>query len=1202
VKTGTGQIVLAVALATAALVSVVLVLSGSRLATDTWPGVRVAWAAGDDVAIGTPLLDEGFEDGILPPTGWQAFAYSSAANPDYGWYTTSVITYVRTYTYSAYHGDIPGGVDAESWLVTPLLTPTTSSELVFWQYEEYPDFYYRHSIWVSWGSPDPKENEYVFLAEVGPGLEKAWQEVRLDLSAYAGRPIYIAFRYESGPYGAGADKWAVDDVLVTTELVAVNDGPTLFGNTTTLTASVGTGTDIVYQWDPGDGSGLLAGQTITHVYPAASTYTAVVTASNGLGAVTATTTVLVEDPVSGLVAGNDGPTVLEAPTTLSATVTAGSNVAYTWDLDGSSGSEAVITHTYATPGVYTALVTATNSVSVMTTTTEVVVDEVVAGLSALNDGPTPLGELTALTATVTAGSNVAYTWDLDGSSGSGAVVAHTYTTPGVHTALVTATNSVSVMTATTEVVVDEIVAGLTAVNDGPTPLGELTVLGASVTAGSSVVYTWDFGDGTTGDGVSVVHTYAAVGAYTAVVTASNSVSWITATTEVVVNEVVTGLNADNDGPTSLGEPTALTATVTAGSNVAYTWDFGDGSVGTGAIVSHTYAAPGEYEAVVTATNSVGVVTATTAVLVEEPVSALAATNDGPTALGGATTLSAGAAGSNVAYTWDFGDGATGGGAVVAHTYPGVGVYTAVVTASNSVSWMTATTKVQVEEPVSGLAAADNSYRVLGQVSTLTATVTAGSNVEYMWDLGDGSVGTGAVVSHAYAAPGEYEVVVTATNSVSWMAATTSITVHEPVAGLTAANDGPTALGQSTALTATVSVGTDVSYVWDFGDGSTGSGAVVAHSYPEAGVYTAVVTATDPVSAISATTTVAVEEAMNSLTVLTDGPTALGQATTFTVSVDSGSNLLFSWDLGDGAQGSAYGDMEVVIVRTYEAVGRYTALFTATNPVEVFSKSVDIYVDVPVALPLLDEGLEDTIPPDGWTVYSSLAAGPQWQQAADRRHSGEYSVFHDDLHGDQDSWLVSPQLVPAVNSQLLFWQNENYTWVHHYHAIWVSTGSGDPKDNEFFEWTELPPGAEDTWEQVTLDLGEFAERPIYIAFRYQGDYADEWYLDDVRVTAPLTSVSNGTVVWGEPSVFTASVRNGTNISYTWDFGDGTEPVTSTASVISHVYSLPGYYTATVGASNSVNETQANCEAAVKAVLYLPLFNTNSAGAHPMRGGG
>jgi uncharacterized repeat protein (TIGR01451 family) len=245
-----------------------------------------------------------------------------------------------------------------------------------------------------------------------------------------------------------------------------------------------------------------------------------------------------------------------------------------------------------------------------------------------------------------------------------------------------ANNSDSVET----LVLDEPVSGLEAINDSPTGLGSATALSATITSGSNVVYTWDYGDGENGAGANVQHTYAAIGVYEAVVTATNSSNVLTATTTVtVVDTPIVGLAANNDSPTELGSATALSATITGGSNVTFSWDFGDGEGGTGADVQHTYATVGVYEAIVTALNGSGIVTATTTVTVTDvEISGLSAISDSPTDLGQVTTLTATVeGGTNVIYTWDFDDGETGEGQVVTHTYTAAGKYTVIVTATNS---------------------------------------------------------------------------------------------------------------------------------------------------------------------------------------------------------------------------------------------------------------------------------------------------------------------------------------------------------------------------------------------------------------------------------------------------------------------------------------------------------------------------------------
>jgi hypothetical protein len=78
------------------------------------------------------------------------------------------------------------------------------------------------------------------------------------------------------------------------------------------------------------------------------------------------------------------------------------------------------------------------------------------------------------------------------------------------------------------------ISGLHAQNDGPTLLGNITTLSAAVSSGSVLTYTWSLGDGQSAQGPVVTHTYSSIGFYTAIVTASNSVSLITATTPVTI--------------------------------------------------------------------------------------------------------------------------------------------------------------------------------------------------------------------------------------------------------------------------------------------------------------------------------------------------------------------------------------------------------------------------------------------------------------------------------------------------------------------------------------------------------------------------------------------------------------------------------------------------------------------------------------------
>ncbi len=280
------------------------------------------------------------------------------------------------------------------------------------------------------------------------------------------------------------------------------------------------------------------------------------------------------------------------------------------------------THTYSQAGVYTVSLTVEEECSSTLTRTNYIAayQAVKAGFSTL-----PAGGTVPLTATFTNTSTDAssYLWNFgDALTSTLDNPTHIYTAGGVYTVTLTASNPASeamamaVITAT-----EQPVAGLSAVNDSPTALGQITTLTATTAAGSNVTYTWDLGDGETTSGAVVPHIYPAVGVYTVVVTAGNPVGAVTATTTVTVtDQPIAGLSATNDSPTVLSQTTTLTAAIAAGSNVTYTWTFGEGVVGSGSVVTYTYPAVGFYGAVVTASNPINLVTATTAVTITAPPS------------------------------------------------------------------------------------------------------------------------------------------------------------------------------------------------------------------------------------------------------------------------------------------------------------------------------------------------------------------------------------------------------------------------------------------------------------------------------------------------------------------------------------------------------------------------------------------------------
>jgi PKD repeat protein len=117
------------------------------------------------------------------------------------------------------------------------------------------------------------------------------------------------------------------------------------------------------------------------------------------------------------------------------------------------------------------------------------------------------------------------------------------------------------------------------------------------------------------------------------------------------------------------------------------------------------------------------------------------------------------------YDWDFGDGSPHGTtATVAHSYASAGSWNVILTvtdddgAPSTTSHMIATTDPPANLPPTPSFTSSS----LGLTATFTSTSTDsdGTVVDWQWDFGDGTFGSGQSVQHLYLAPGTLNVKLT----------------------------------------------------------------------------------------------------------------------------------------------------------------------------------------------------------------------------------------------------------------------------------------------------------------------------------------------------------------------------------------------------------------------------------------------------------
>ena len=341
-------------------------------------------------------------------------------------------------------------------------------------------------------------------------------------------------------------------------------------------------------------------------------------------------------------------------------------------------------------------------------------------------------------------------------------------------------------------------------------------------------------------------------------------------------------------------------------------------------------------------------------------------------------------------------------------------------------------------------------------------------------------------------------------------------------------------------------GTIVSYRWDFGDGSPMSNdAETSHTYVAAGTFAVVLTVTDDKGRTASATT----------TVTAVAPTNLAPVAVATATPDSGraplevqfgsagssdpdgSIVSYSWNFGDGSPVST----QAAPSHTYTTVGPFAATLTVTD----------------------DDGAVDT----DSVVVTVAPAQPPVAAASGSPTLGRAPLpvaFSSLGSSDPDGTIVS------------------YSW---------DFGDGSPVSTQAapsHTYTTVGPFAATL--TVTDDDGAVDTDSVVVT---------------VAPAQPPVAAASGSPTLGRaplPVAFSSlgsSDPDGTIVSYSWDFGDGS-PV-STQAAPSHTYTTVGPFTATLTVSDDDGLTDTARVAVVTTVNQAPTAvaqATPASGLYPL----
>src|SRR3989339_1273019 len=481
----------------------------------------------------------------------------------------------------------------------------------------------------------------------------------------------------------------------------------------------------------------------------------------------------------------------------------------------------------------------------------------------------------------------------------------------------------------------------------------------------NIDFLWDFGDGKTSTKPIVSHTYSKSGIYDVKLSITDN-SGLTCSTAVTTQSLVVHLPpkailAINEEICS-NQKTILDASASyddSGSNLAYEWDFGDGTSITEGASKETkiFTKGGNYRVSLTVddtsgTNNCSKNTIEKIVHVNEPPVANAGDEiilkcisaDGDMLINFDASNSSDINNDLLTYHWDFGDGETAEGMKVSHQYKELKNYDVklivkdgtILGCGTSVDFVTVRFNkapiANAGEDIISCAGVDIDFDGNASFINKKGTVSA------VWQFGDGESANGLKTTHSYSKAGQYKASLVLENDLNKMCSPSRDTRNVAI------NSSPSVtikavesvcLGNVVEFDASSAEDPDgdtLEYYWSFGDGTIlKSGPKVNHEYKQGGAYRTTVIVDDAKGTACSTATASVNVKVNTPPIADAGPNlscCVDKLAPFDASASTDPDkdtLSYTWDFGDGTIKSGE-----KVSHTYTKSGKFNVLITVND--------------------------------------------------------------------------------------------------------------------------------------------------------------------------------------------------------------------------------------------------------------------------------
>uniref|UniRef100_A0A8C4R352 Uncharacterized protein n=1 Tax=Eptatretus burgeri TaxID=7764 RepID=A0A8C4R352_EPTBU len=969
----------------------------------------------------------------------------------------------------------------------------------------------------------------------------------------------------------------------------------------------------------------LISHSVEYIFSSSGQYTVSVVAQNGISSGEAGISVSVCEAISGLVLDSTGPDELGTPSFLSARVQTGEPVNWTFIMDDgcvyANRSNSKVAHIYETEGNYTVTVVTVNPVSSQNTSQIVRVYELrVIGISLAECVPTKCTISLHVKTSGDAGKLV-YLWDFnDGTSpvsvhGS-PLIEHMFTTGGNFSGTLKVSSNYSEVFFSFLVCAEEMINYISLTPRSPVATVAVEVefvvqVYPPASERQQYKYVWDFGTERPRSclGSKASYSYNDSGTFMVVVSVSNNVDRKNASVLVVVQDKVEMLDliiANCSAEQISINKSCLFMAKASGTNVTFTWDFGDGSeLMQDQAIYYNFSLSGVFPINCSAANAVSSTWAILEVTVLSHLTSLkisanvviAEVNVSVTFFAFLPTNE------SVSYQWAMCEGCPflPGSAIYTHTFLLSETYAVMCLAYNAISTAKAKMNLTVAEKIAGLQLkifilTDDRCCETGLPLTASASVVKGSNIEYIWTVFQIfsilEVLEGPEVNISLRESGSYIIAVLARNGLGEEFTNKSIEALDRIDEINLIiSPDPITLGKNVTFQAKHSFGTDVVYTWQAAKHEVPietSFPSFMHVYDMPREEVASVVASNMLGNVSDSKNVTIYEAVEGLQIVTQSFVATGNYTKLQGCVKHGSSIMWVWVIPTYPGSQLYYEKE--IFHRFVTAAVYQVLLNASNPVSTQVDVFDIVVQDEVqGFQLVADKLEAE-PQEEVTFVMTVAGGS----------SVEYTIYLSvftivkisGMNYTHSFSQVGIHNVLAVASNMVS-SDTNTTTVKILRKIVgleilnccsEVLQSGTAKEfialiaagsNVTFCWTFKFPGHPvKVLEGSSVVFTAGTHGNLTIILNASNSLGHVQLNELVIVQQAITGASldcnvTSPAFVGESIKFQVLLQSGSDMQYDWYFGDNSTMIAQSLPFVVHTYTAPGDYKVFVQICNALS---------------------------------